>query len=268
MPNLIHINNQDGILTVSSRQVAEDFEKEHFNVVRDIENLIGGIINFEDTLKLFIETKYQHEQNKQWYKEYLLTRDGFSLLVMGFTGQRALEWKLKYIEAFSKMEEYIRAQQKPTCIEDVMIQSLQEMKAMKQQLSEAHSNALTAKTEAQEVKHELQTMRDVIALDTTSWRRDTTIIINRIAQKLGGNEHIRDVRKEAYALLDKRMGVDIQTRLTNKRRRMADEGVCKSKRDKLNQLDVIADDKKLIEGFVAIVKQMAVKYGVAEGKPA
>lgn len=44
---------------------------------------------------------------------------------------------------------------------------------------------------------------------------------------------------------------------------MADEGVCKSKRDKLNNLDVIADDKKLIEGYVAIVKELAIKYGVA-----
>ncbi|WP_218641294.1 MULTISPECIES: hypothetical protein [Paenibacillus] len=52
----------------------------------------------------------------------------------------------------------------------------------------------------------------------------------------------------------------LSTRLTNKRRRMADEGVCKSKRDKLNYLDVIADDKKFIEGYVAIVKDLAVKY--------
>ncbi|MDE6665691.1 MAG: Rha family transcriptional regulator, partial [Ruminococcus sp.] len=52
----------------------------------------------------FIETKYQHPQNKQWYKCYDITRDGFSLLVMGFTGKKALEWKLKYIEAFNSME--------------------------------------------------------------------------------------------------------------------------------------------------------------------
>ena len=44
---------------------------------------------------------------------------------------------------------------------------------------------------------------------------------------------------------------------------MADEGVCKSKRDKLNYINVIEDDKKLIEGYVAIVKELAIKYGVA-----
>ena len=62
----------------------------------------------EKSADLFIESKYQHPQNKQWYKEYLLTRDGFSLLVMGFTGKEALQWKLQYIEAFNKMEEQIK----------------------------------------------------------------------------------------------------------------------------------------------------------------
>lgn len=44
---------------------------------------------------------------------------------------------------------------------------------------------------------------------------------------------------------------------------MADEGICKSKRDKLTVLDVIADDKKLVEGYIAIVKEMAIKNKVA-----
>ena len=48
------------------------------------------------------------------------------------------------------------------------------------------------------------------------------------------------------------------------RRRMAEEGVSKSKRDKANRLDVIAEDKKLIEGFLIIVKEIAIKYGVTE----
>lgn len=69
---------------------------------------------------------------------------------------------------------------------------------------------------------------------------------------------------ESYKLLEQRMGVSLNTRLINKRRRMADEGICKSKRDKLNQLDVIADDKKLIEGYIAVIKDMAIKYGVAD----
>ncbi|EPY2286299.1 ORF6N domain-containing protein [Clostridium sporogenes] len=114
----------------------------------------------------------------------------------------------------------------------------------------------------QQTKEEVQAIRDVVKLDTTSWKEDSTKLINKIAQTLGGFEYISEVRKEIYTLLDKRMGVNLEQRLTNKRRRMADEGVCKSKRDRLNKVSVIGDDKKLIEGYVSIVKEMAIKYGV------
>ncbi|SHJ28649.1 phage regulatory protein, rha family [Clostridium magnum DSM 2767] len=95
---------------MGSRIIAEKFEKRHDQVLRDIENLMEGLHKIEDTHidNYFIKSSYVHEQNNQRYKEYLLTRDGFSLLVMGFTGKKALEWKLKYIEAFNKMELFIR----------------------------------------------------------------------------------------------------------------------------------------------------------------
>lgn len=105
---------------------------------------------------------------------------------------------------------------------------------------------------------------DIIALDTRSWREDARKLIVRIAQKQGGNEYLRDVQAEIYKLVDQRGGVSLETRLTNKRNRMAGEGACKSKRDRLNKVDIIADDKKLIEIYVAIVKEMAIKYGVEQ----
>lgn len=261
MNDLINIFYQDGQLVVTSRQIAQDFNKNHKDVLESIDQLVKGVA--EKSADLFIESQYQHEQNKQIYREYLLTRDGFTLLAMGFTGEKALQWKLKYIEAFNKMEQYIREQQKPTCIEDVLIQSLQEMKAVRQQLNEVNHHALQAKAQSEEARQEIQSMRDVITLSPNSWRQDTTKLINAIALQLGGFDHIKDVREESYKLLNERFGVDVKTRLTNKRRRMADEGVCKSRRDKLTVLDVIADDKKLIEGYVAIVKEMAIKYKAA-----
>lgn len=106
MDDLIRIGKtEDGQLVVTSRQVAEDFEKRHANVLRDIENLI--LTNSKlSSLNYFIESSYTDAKGET-RKEYLLTRDGFSLLVMGFTGKKALQWKLKYIDAFNKMEEEI-----------------------------------------------------------------------------------------------------------------------------------------------------------------
>lgn len=122
------------------------------------------------------------------------------------------------------------------------------------------------KRQAEKLEHveeRIESIREVIAIDTTSWREDTGRILRKIGMECGDSKSYQDVRAESYQLLEKRMGVNVKQRLTNKRRRMADEGVCKSRRDKLNYLDVIADDKKLIEGYTAIVKELAIKYGVA-----
>lgn len=161
-------------------------------------------------------------------------------------------------EQFDNLEEtYFKVkQQKPSCIEDVLIESLKEMKDLRLQVNQANSIALEAKTE-------VETIKDVVSLDSTSWRTDTHQLIARIAKKQGGFEHINMLRTESYELLNKRFGVDLHRRLINKRRKMAEEGVSESKREKVNNLDVIQDDKKLIEGYVTIVKDMALKYGIS-----
>ena len=103
---VINIQNKDGVAVVSSRVVAYDFDKRQDHVLRDINNIIESNTTQNWGL-LFIESQYKASNGKM-NKEYLLTRDGFSLLVMGFTGKEALQWKLQYIEAFNKMEEQIK----------------------------------------------------------------------------------------------------------------------------------------------------------------
>ncbi len=90
----------DGNIVTNSLLVAEKFEKEHKNVLRDIENLVAQ--NSAAKL-LFIESTYENRGKK--YPMYIMNRDGFSLLVMGFTGKKALDFKLEYIDAFNKMEQ-------------------------------------------------------------------------------------------------------------------------------------------------------------------
>lgn len=85
---------------VSSRKVAEVFEKEHKHVLRDIQNLS---CDEEFSRSNFGLSTYMNERGKE-YPEYLMTRLGFSVLTMGFTGAKAMQWKIKYAEAFEKME--------------------------------------------------------------------------------------------------------------------------------------------------------------------
>lgn len=113
------------------------------------------------------------------------------------------------------------------------------------------------------LEQKIQNTCDVIALDKTAWRKDSEHLINKIARATGeGYGGIRLVYEEIYRSIESRAGVSLNTWLTNKRNRMAGEGVCKSRRDKLTRVDIIAEDKKLIEIYVAIVKELAVKYGV------
>lgn len=150
--NEITITNRDGRLTVSSLQVAKDFEKRHDNIIRNIENLITeiskkNVTNFtsefsavvsqtspqnwgdpiltetspQNYVNLFIESVYADSYGR-YQKCYELTREGFSLLVMGFTGKKALEWKLKYIEAFNLMEQELT--NRTANIEEVMVRAV------------------------------------------------------------------------------------------------------------------------------------------------
>lgn len=103
---------------------------------------------------------------------------------------------------------------------------------------------------------------DIVALNTANWRQDTKHLISKIAVTFGGYDYIKEVNNLIYTQLDSRLGVNLKQRQINKRDRLAREGVCKSTRDKVTLLDVIADDKKLIEGYLAIVKEMAIQHGV------
>ena len=103
--NEVKITMTSGVPCVSSLQVAEDFGKNHKDVLRAIENLAAQNCA---TKNLFIESTYENRGKN--YKCYDITRDGFSLLVMGFTGKEALDWKLRYIEAFNRMEQHIKLQ--------------------------------------------------------------------------------------------------------------------------------------------------------------
>lgn len=114
------------------------------------------------------------------------------------------------------------------------------------------------------VENRVESIREVVAINSDSWRTETSNLIKKIGIALGGGLAYSEVRNEIYGLLEKRMGVNLGMRLTNKRRRMAEEGVSKTARDKVTLVDVIAEDKKLIEGYIAIVKETAIKYGVGK----
>ena len=115
--------NESGVAVTTSFLVAETFGKEQYTVVRDIDNLVSKL----DCIENQCPTKLSGHQEMffEYFedipqpcggvkpaKRYLMNRDGFTLLVMGYTGQKALEFKLKYIAAFNAMERQLAANAK------------------------------------------------------------------------------------------------------------------------------------------------------------
>mgnify|MGYP000621443539 CR=1 FL=1 len=96
--------NQNKVFA-DSRIIADTFGKAHRNVMRDIESLIENLNenNAQNITLLFSKKKFINEINREYFY-YEMNRDGFSLLVMGFTGKKAFQWKIKFIEAFNLME--------------------------------------------------------------------------------------------------------------------------------------------------------------------
>jgi len=104
MNELVYLKNDEAVC--SSLDVAESFGKLHKNVLRQIENIIKDS-PAQNCARCFKKTAYKDEQGKP-RPMYLMNRDGFTFLVMGFTGKKANEWKWQYINAFNQMEAFIR----------------------------------------------------------------------------------------------------------------------------------------------------------------
>lgn len=102
----ITLSTQNGEAVVSSREIARHFDKAHRHVLDSIRILAA---ENSATKTMFYETTFDN-RGKQ-YPMYLMNRDGFTLLAMGFTGKKATEWKIKYIQAFNAMEKQLSEQQ-------------------------------------------------------------------------------------------------------------------------------------------------------------
>lgn len=170
MENQIKITTSNGELVVSSRQVAENFGKEHKHVLESIRTILAAE---NSAIKFFRQSTFEN-RGKQ-YPEYWMNRDGFSLLVMGFTGKEAMEWKIKYINAFNEMEKKLSKPQ--LTLTEQMAQGLL---AAQQLLSEKNKQVehLTATIEQQKPK--------VIFADAVSASK-TSILIGDLAKLIRQN---------------------------------------------------------------------------------
>lgn len=139
MPVVSIVNNN---VTALSTDVAKFFGKVHRNVVRDIEELISKLpssrlLNFERS-EVSIPSNIKNAPNRI-IKAYRMTRDGFTLLVMGWTGEKALQFKLVWLDAFNRMEEQLRKQQTLADQDNTLISNEQQYELSSRVMRKTHA---------------------------------------------------------------------------------------------------------------------------------
>lgn len=148
--------NEKGVDITTSLIVAKVFGKEHKNVLRDIETLSCStqfrMLNFE-------HTPYVHPQNGQTYKMYTMTKDGFSFLVMGYTGEKAGEFKERFINEFNKREAMLKSD------DYILMRSMQILQGRISAIEEDNKRLLTENQQKQ-IVIEAKTEENNILNDT------------------------------------------------------------------------------------------------------
>lgn len=167
-----------------------------------------------------------------------------------------LEQKRQAAEQERIAQEQARQAEEQKRMADEQERQAAEQKRQAQE-QEQHTEALKT------VDRKLEDIRDIVVIHPETWRKDCHRLVAAIAQKRGGANAYRDTNAEIFKLLEDRAHVSLKRRLKNRRDRMAEKGIAKSKRDKLNQMDIIEEDAKLTEIYIGIVKEMCVQYEVS-----
>lgn len=184
--------NCTGQNVTTSLIIAEIFGKRHDNVLRDIENLDCpsdfNALNFE-------ETPYTNSQNGQTYRAYEITKDGFSFLVMGYTGAKAAQFKVNFINEFNKRESLLKS-------DDYILMRSREIMERKMIALESE---LTHKQRVIEVQEtQIKELAPKAQYTETVLQSSETYVTTRIAQELGIS---------AYALNKKLHEIKVQRKV-------------------------------------------------------
>ncbi len=163
-------------------------------------------------------------------------------------------------EQFDNLEEtYFRAKENKIDVEQLDPKT-QLILRLSESIARNELENKQMKAQIVETKEEVQAIRDVITINPKEqWRKQTNSILNSVGYKTG---EYNKIKEKAYATLEERGKCKLKTRLDNLKGRALRQGMAPSKADKLNYLDVIANDIRLKEIYISIVKEIAIKNGI------
>lgn len=194
---------QNGVATTTSLQVAETFGKNHRDVLETIKNLTAENSAVKN---MFKETTYVNSRGRE-YPMYQMDKDGFTLLVMGYTGQKATEFKLRYIQAFNKMQKQLNQQSLPMTNDE--------------KLAVIAKGNLDLKGEVDEVKAKVQELDGNQVLSSARYEYISRIVGNKVKEyialhNLNYKNTVGDLRKDLNHQIKVVTGVKIRRDLRDK----------------------------------------------------
>lgn len=272
MNNIIDINRNEKIKTIPSTEVAKMMEKEHKEVMRMIDGYeppegskkrkIVGIIptltkgNITPS-DYFIENTYKDKSGKL-NKCYECTKMGCELLANKLTGEKGILFSATYVKRFNEME----SAQMQTIDTTELSPNLQSFKMLFDSMVEQELKQKQMEKDIKGLQNSLDNIQDLISLSKDNWRTDVKNMVNKITYKTGINHKV--IYDEIYKEIDNRFGVNLNIRLKNRKNNAIKNGVSKTKADKISKLDVINEDKLLIEAILIVIKDLAIKYNIYE----
>lgn len=237
---IVFVDN--GRVVTDSLKVAEQFGKRHDRVLQDIRELdCSPEFRFHN----FVETHYIHHQNKQQYPKFNMTRDGFTFLVMGYTGSDAARFKEDYILAFNAMEQQMQSGL-----------NINQLSPQLQLLINMEQGMKQLEARQQSTEQTISTIKETFLQRDDDWRKSINSMLNSAGRRL--NESYRDIRSRSYEMLEHRGKCDLNRRLSNLRERLADSGATKTRINETNRMDVIESEPRLKEIYTTIVKELSI----------
>nr|DAM71524.1 MAG TPA: hypothetical protein [Caudoviricetes sp.] len=185
-----------------------------------------------------------------------ITEQGYLMLVKSFTDDLAWDVQRQLVNGYFKTKETVKRALSP---ELQMLQGLLSQMVEKEIADkERDRQILIAKETADKAVATTENIKEAVKPVFDNWRSEINSKFNRIQK--GAGAEFKMLRTEMYTELERRAGCDLNTRLRNKRKRMAENGCTKTEINSLNKMDVIDDDKKLREIFSKIVTEYEIKY--------
>lgn len=139
---------------------------------------------------------------------------------------------------------------------------LQMMNQMFQAMAKNEIETKEAKKLALEATQTVNNISNIVSLNNVEWREKVTVILRKIAKNWTGVEPYRSVINLSYERLEQRAGCNLNIRLNNRKERAVAKGMTKSYVNKISKLDCIAEEKRLVEIYLQVVKEMAIQFRV------